>query len=84
MSHENETSASTTLDTLISGERATVTSVSCSNRELRHKLLSMGIVEGTQVSVTGVAPFGCPISVQLFGSTLALRRSEAQQIEVSF
>ena len=84
MLKEIETAAPTTLDTLISGESATVRNISCTNRELRHKLLSMGIVEGTQVSVTGVAPFGCPISIRLFGCNLALRRSEAKHIEVSF
>jgi len=74
--------SSTTLDTLRSGQRAVIRGIDCPNRELRMKLLSMGVVEGTAVKIVGIAPFGCPLSVQLFGCQVALRRSEAKLIEV--
>lgn len=70
------------LHTLLIGEKGTVKAVTCENRELRNKLLSMGIVEGTHVEVTQVAPFGDPIKIKVLGFALALRIVEAAVIHV--
>ena len=50
---------------------------------LLHKLLSMGIVAGTEVKVTQRGFFGSPINIHLFGSVLSLRSAEAAQIQVT-
>jgi ferrous iron transport protein A len=48
------------------------------------RLLEMGLLEGSQVEVLHEAPFGKdPIAVRVRGSLVALRRSEANAIEVS-
>lgn len=42
----------------------------------------MGLLPGTTVSLVRVAPLGDPLEIQVRGSRLTLRRSEADQIEV--
>lgn len=71
------------LDDLSSGEAGVISGVDCPDRELRQKLFTMGLVVGTPLAITGVAPFGCPISVKLLGTTVALRRAEAHHIRVT-
>ncbi len=72
-----------TLDALAAGNSARVQSIDCADRELRNKLLAMGIVEGVSVKVTGHGPFGCPLSVSILGSRLALRKNEARAVRVN-
>lgn len=51
--------------------------------EIRRRLLEMGLLEGSIVELIHVAPFGGdPIAVKVRGSLLALRRNEANYIEV--
>ena len=71
-----------TADQLTVGSTAHVIAVSARCSELRHKLLSLGVVAGTKLEVTGVAPLGDPINVRLLGFTLSLRLCEAQCIRV--
>ena len=47
------------------------------------RLLEMGVIPGVTVSVVKKAPFGDPIEVRVRGYSLAMRRSEADAIEVS-
>ena len=51
--------------------------------ELTARLLSMGILEGAQFTVAFEAPFGRdPLAIRIRGSLIALRRGEANFIEV--
>lgn len=50
--------------------------------DLRVKLMEMGIMEGKELYIVHVAPFGDPIAVDLDGCTLALRLEEAELIDV--
>ena len=74
--------SSQTLDQLKAGDTATVSEVVCTDRELRNKLLSMGLVAGRDVRVTRVAPLGDPIKVQLLGFNLSLRLDEAGHVRI--
>ena len=47
------------------------------------RLLEMGVIPGVTVSVVKKAPFGDPIEVRVRGYSLAMRRSEADSIEVA-
>ncbi len=71
------------LNNLGVGDRAVITKVSTTNHALREKLLSMGLVTGTMIELMCVAPFGDPIQVRAMGYNLALRRVEAQGVEVA-
>lgn len=51
--------------------------------EILRRLLEMGLLEGSAVEVVHEAPFGRdPIAVRVRGSLIALRRNEANLIEV--
>ena len=50
--------------------------------QLKKKLLDMGIIKGTKIEVTKVAPLGDPIDIRVKGYHLSLRKEEAAQISV--
>lgn len=53
--------------------------------EMNSRFLAMGFLEGSNVEVVHEAPFGKdPIAVRVRGALLALRRSEANLVEVRF
>lgn len=47
------------------------------------RLREMGVVPGTKIQLIRRAPLGDPIEISLRGSLLSLRKSEAEQIEVT-
>lgn len=46
------------------------------------RLLAMGFLPGTPVSLVHVAPFGDPVTLELDGWRVSLRRSEAACVQV--
>lgn len=46
------------------------------------RLMEMGIIPGVSVKVIKSAPFGCPLEIRVRGYHLAVRVSEAKEIEV--
>lgn len=60
---------------------ATVVSVG-GGRAFRRRLMEMGLLPGTSVSVTNVAPLGDPIEITLRSSRLSIRRREARAVLV--
>jgi ferrous iron transport protein A len=49
---------------------------------IRHRLLDMGVVVGSEVEVKRVAPLGDPVEIKVRGYDLALRKEEAANIKV--
>ena len=47
------------------------------------RLMEMGIVPGVKLRLVKAAPFGDPIEIRLRGYSLAVRKSEAEEIEVT-
>lgn len=45
--------------------------------------MEMGVIPGVLLEVLKTAPFGDPIEVRVLGYNLAMRRSEADAIEVA-
>lgn len=64
------------------GTKATVVVVNGSSR-ITKRLMEMGIVPGVSVRVVKSAPFGDPLEIRVRGYNLAMRKSEADSIEVS-
>lgn len=64
------------------GETAKVVSINGKNAVTR-RLMEMGVVPGVAVKIIKTAPFGDPIQIRLRGYSLAMRKSEAETIEVS-
>ena len=50
--------------------------------EISIRLMEMGLIPGTQLTVVGVAPLGDPLEVEVRGYRLSLRRREAARIQV--
>ena len=70
-----------TLDELKPNMTATVTSLHSSGPN-RRRLMDLGIVSGTQVSVEMVSPLGDPVAYRIRGAVIALRRKQAREIEI--
>ena len=50
---------------------------------LRCRLLDMGLIPGTAVTVRKIAPMGDPIEIRLRGYELTIRMEDAKKIEIS-
>jgi len=74
-------SAPKSLDRLRPGFQARVISVG-GEETLRRRLLELGLVRGTEVSVVRLAPLGDPMQISVRGYSLSLRRTEACSILV--
>lgn len=70
-----------TLDELPVGETAVITAVG-GEGALRCRLLDMGLIPRTKVSVHKVAPLGDPIELFLRGYSLTIRIEDAKLIEI--
>jgi Fe2+ transport system protein FeoA len=51
-------------------------------RIFRRRLMELGLVPGTRVTVHKVAPLGDPLELRARGCTLSIRRNEACAIDV--
>lgn len=70
-----------TLNELPVGKAAVITKVGGAGA-LRCRLLDMGLIPHTRVTLQKVAPMGDPIEIQVRGYELTLRVEEARKIEV--
>lgn len=70
-----------TLDMLKAGESAVVTKINNVDTE-RRRLLDLGILPGTRIENVMPSPLGDPIAYRVRNSTVALRRVQAQLIEI--
>ena len=70
-----------TLDRLSAGESGVITAVG-GEGVLRCRLLDMGLIPQTEVTVSKIAPMGDPMELQLRGYVLTLRKEDARSIEV--
>jgi ferrous iron transport protein A len=70
-----------TLASVAKGETAKVFSVTGANAITR-RLMEMGIVPGEMIRVVKSAPFGDPMEIKVRGYHLAVRRNEANMIEI--
>ena len=70
-----------TVATLPLGVEAVVRHVS-SARPIARRLLELGLVPGTRIRITRIAPLGDPLELRLRNYSLSIRRSEAAAIEV--
>lgn len=70
-----------TLSELSIGQAGQVLAVNGTGGIIR-RLMEMGVVPGVGVKVIKTAPFGDPMEIRVRGYSLAMRRSEADAIEV--
>ena len=70
-----------TINDLRIGQRGAITAVG-GEGALRLRLLDMGLIPGTTVSLQKVAPMGDPIQIRVRGYELTIRREDAGMIEI--
>ena len=70
-----------TLDKLAVGSSAVIRTVGGSGA-LRCRLLDMGLIPRTQVTLQKIAPMGDPIEIRARGYELTLRLEDARKIEL--
>lgn len=71
-----------TLKDLPIGQSGLITAVG-GEGVLRCRLLDMGLIPHTRVTVQKIAPMGDPMEIRLRGYELTLRLDDAAQIEIS-
>ena len=71
-----------TLDELKIGGSAVITAVGGENA-LRCRLLDMGLIPKTKVTLQKTAPLGDPIQIRVRGYELTLRLEDARNIEIT-
>ncbi len=71
-----------TLAELASGESGTVRLVR-GEAAVTRRLMEMGVIPGVAVRMVKSAPFGDPLEIRVRGYSLALRRSEAESVELN-
>lgn len=69
------------LSQLLLGQQAIIQSID--DQDIYLKLLDLGCLPGELVRLEFIAPFGDPMAIQVAGSTLSLRKSDAQTIQIS-
>ena len=70
-----------TLEKLQVGKTAVIKTVG-GEGELRCRLMDMGLIPKTKVTMMKVAPMGDPMEIRLRGYELTLRKEDAGKIEI--
>ncbi|MDR2822044.1 MAG: ferrous iron transport protein A [Acholeplasmatales bacterium] len=63
-------------------QKGKVIEVNSEKKEVKRRLLDMGLTRGTTVKVENIAPFGDPITISVRGYFLCLRSSDLKLIKV--
>ncbi|MGO5129911.1 FeoA family protein [Mitsuokella jalaludinii] len=50
--------------------------------ELKQRMMTMGLIPGTKVKILRSAPLGDPIAISIRSYNLALRRADAEKVQV--
>jgi ferrous iron transport protein A len=64
------------------GDRGRVAGFEKGFEKYRRKLLAMGLVKGTEFTISRVAPMGDPVEIEVRGYHLSLRKDEATALDV--
>lgn len=70
-----------TLNELAINQKAIITAIA-GDGPLVQRLMALGILEGSMVSVTRKALGGDPIEIEIMGYSLSLRLEEASRVEI--
>ena len=71
-----------TIADLAVGDSGQVSGFAKGMKTYRQKLLAMGLVKGTQFTISRVAPMGDPVEIAVRNFNLSLRRDEAAALLV--
>jgi ferrous iron transport protein A len=77
-----ENAVSNNLKGLSVGDRGKVVGYEAGGRTYRKKLLSLGLTPGADIELVRVAPMGDPVEVRVRGTSVSLRKGEADALQV--
>ena len=63
---------------LAPGHRARLIDFGRTDTLYRRQLLSLGVTRGVEIRVVRRAPLGCPVQIEVRGTSLTLREDEAR------
>jgi len=64
------------------GHTVRIISLKSGDKTYRQRLISMGLLPGTEFTVSRMAPLGDPIEILVRGFALSLRKAEAEILEI--
>lgn len=64
------------------GQKAVIITLNQGDKAYRQRLLSMGLLPGTEFTVQRIAPLGDPIEIRVRGFALSLRKAEANILTI--
>jgi ferrous iron transport protein A len=74
--------SSITLSDATRGDRCVVLDIASEPPELKSRLYALGIIPGSTLEILRFAPLGDPMQVKVGGSSVSIRKSEAEIISV--
>lgn len=70
------------LNELSIGQTARIKSITGGDKAYRQRLIAMGLLPGTELTLLRIAPLGDPIEITVRGTHLALRQHEAHILQL--
>jgi ferrous iron transport protein A len=67
---------------LKTGQSARVVAIGKGDKVYRQRLIAMGILPGTEFTVSRLAPLGDPVEIRVRGFALSLRKNEASMLQI--
>lgn len=64
------------------GSKARIVRLTGGEKHYRHRLISMGLIPGTEFIVSRIAPLGDPVEILVRGFALSLRKNEASILQL--
>jgi len=64
------------------GSKGLIIKINSGDKLYRQRLLAMGLLPGTEFTVSRIAPLGDPIEIMVRGYMLSLRKNEASILEI--
>lgn len=72
------------LGSLKKGQIAVITGLSPACRqEVKERLLDLGFVKGTEISIQNISPMGDPIAYRIHNTLISLRKEDAMNVLVN-
>lgn len=62
------------------GDRIRLVDFGTTDIQYKHRLLSLGITCGVEILIVRLAPLGCPVQIEVRGTSLTLRKEEASHL----
>lgn len=64
------------------GEKGRIIHIHPGKKSYRQRLISMGLIPGTELILSRIAPLGDPVEITVRGFALSLRKDEASILQI--